>query len=230
MTQRILVWDVPTRLFHWLLAASFAGAFLTAESERFRDIHVMLGYIFAGLIGFRLLWGLIGTRYARFRSFRFTPSELRGYLASLFTRAPRHYLGHNPAGAVAIFLMLALGVFAAASGYAVYNDYGGEWLEELHEGAANAMLLVVFVHIAGVVVSSLLHRENLARAMINGRKRGEPRDAIRFGHAWLGALLLAAVVGFWYAYPQLPPTSTEVATNAAARLPAPRAKRLHDDD
>ena len=230
MTQRILVWDIPTRLFHWLLALSFAGAFLTAESERFRDIHVLLGYTFGGLIGFRLVWGLIGTRYARFKSFRFKLSELRHYVLSLLSRSPRHYLGHNPAGAIAIFALLGLGVLVALSGYAIYNDVGGEWLEELHEGAANAMLLVVFVHIAGAIVSSFLHRENLVRSMINGRKLGEPRDGIRFGHAWLGALLLAAVLGFWYAYPQMQPLPTEIAANAANHVPAARAKRAHHDD
>ncbi len=201
MKQKILVWDIPTRLFHWLLALSFAGAFLTAESERYRDIHVLLGYTFGGLIAFRLLWGFIGTRYARFSSFRFGWSDIRAYLASLLTRRPRHYLGHNPAGSLAIYLLLGLGVLTAITGYATYNDYGG-WLEELHEGVANAMLAVVVVHIAGVIVSSLMHGENLVRSMINGRKQGEPQEGIRFDHAWLGALLLAAVLGFWVAYPQ----------------------------
>jgi cytochrome b len=73
MSTRILVWDIPTRIFHWLLAASFAGAFLTAESERYRDVHVALGYLLLALIGFRVVWGLVGTRYARFRSFAFGP-------------------------------------------------------------------------------------------------------------------------------------------------------------
>src|SRR5512134_298190 len=118
MANRILVWDAPIRVFHWLLAASFAGAFLTGDSERWRDIHVLLGYTVAGLIGFRLVWGLVGTRYARFRSFLFSPGELVRYLRSLAARSPQHYLGHNPAGSVAIFLLLALGVATAATGYA----------------------------------------------------------------------------------------------------------------
>lgn len=223
MKQRILVWDVPTRLFHWLLVLSFTGAFLTAESERYRDVHVLLGYTFAGLIAFRLLWGFIGTHYARFHSFRFSLAEIGRYLGSLFTRAPRHYLGHNPAGSIAIFLMLGLGVVTVLAGLATYNDYGGEWLEELHEGAANAMLAVVFVHIAGVVVSSLLHRENLVRSMINGRKLGEPGEGIRFTHAWLGAILLAAVVGLWYAYPQMDSTASQ----AEARAPV-NVSELHE--
>ncbi len=214
MRERILVWDVPTRLFHWLLAASFAGAFLTAESERWRDVHVMLGYTFAGLIAFRLVWGLIGTRYARFRSFLFKPAELLAYLRSLLARSPRHYLGHNPAGSLAIVLLLGLGLVTAASGWATYNDVGGDWLEALHEGAANAMLVVVAVHVAGVLVSSLLHRENLVASMITGRKQGEPAQGIRRGYAWLAGIMLLLVAAFWSWYPS---TGMDVATPSAER-------------
>jgi cytochrome b len=209
MERAVLVWDAPTRVFHWLLAASFAGAFLTADSERLRDIHVLLGYTFAGLIGFRLLWGLFGTRYARFRSFLFSPRELFQYLRSLFTRSPRHYLGHNPAGSLAIFLLLALGLVTAATGYAAYNDLGGEWLVELHEASAFAMLAVVGGHIAGVIVSSLLHRENLVRAMITGRKSGEPSQGIARGYGWVAAALLASVVALWAWYPSTQPAPTQ---------------------
>jgi cytochrome b len=191
---RILVWDLPTRLFHWLFAASFAGAFLTAESERLRDVHVALGYVFAGLLGFRLVWGLIGSRYARFRSFLFTPRELWQYLRGVVQGAPRRYLGHNPGAAVAIFAFLGLGIGIAATGWTTYNDIGGEALEELHEGLAFAMLAVVVVHVAGVLLGSLQHRENLVVAMITGRKRGAPEQGIRRGHAWV-ALLLAAALG-----------------------------------
>src|SRR5512147_205771 len=102
MMQRILVWDLPTRVFHWLLALSFAGAFVTAESERYRDIHVVLGYTLLGLLAFRLLWGFFGTRYARFRSFLFKPGEIAAYFMSLFKGRPANYVGHNPAGSVAI--------------------------------------------------------------------------------------------------------------------------------
>src|SRR5512135_2268924 len=116
MNQRILVWDIPTRVFHWLLVVSFAGAFLTAESERYRDIHVLSGYTLLGLIAFRLLWGFIGSRYAQFRSFLFTPREVAVYLRSLLKAAPAHYVGHNPAGSVAVFALLALGIVSAFSG------------------------------------------------------------------------------------------------------------------
>jgi len=201
MTERILVWDLPTRLFHWLLAASFAGAWITGDSERWRDLHLMLGYSVAGLIVFRILWGFVGSRYARFRSFLFRPSELAAYLRSLVARSPRHYLGHNPAGSVAIFLLLALGLVTALSGWATYQELGGDWLEELHEGAAVAMLAVVGVHIAGVLVSSLLHRENLVRSMITGRKLGEPDQGIARRYGVVAALLLALGTAFWAWYP-----------------------------
>ncbi|HET6720735.1 MAG TPA: cytochrome b/b6 domain-containing protein [Rhodocyclaceae bacterium] len=195
------VWDLPTRVFHWSLAASFTGAWLSAESERWRDIHVVLGYTLAGLIAFRLVWGVVGSRYARFSSFAFPPSRLVGYLKSLLNGQPEHHLGHNPAGALAIFALLVLGVAVAASGYATYQEVGGEWLEDLHEGAANAMLLLVFVHLAGVVVSGVLHRENLVRAMFTGWKPGPPEQGIARNHGLLGVVLLVAVLGFW-AYSQ----------------------------
>lgn len=197
MKQRILVWDLPTRLFHWLLAASFTGAFLTAESERWRDVHVVLGYTMIGLIAFRVIWGFIGTRYARFTSFAFSPSKTFAYVRSLFSGQPQHYVGHNPAGSWVIYALLALGTLTGLSGYATYNELGGEWLEELHEGLANSMLALVFVHVAGVLVSSLLHRENLVQSMIHGYKEGAPSQGIRRTHWLLGAGLLGGVIAFW---------------------------------
>jgi cytochrome b len=159
---------------------------------------VALGYTVVGLIGFRLLWGVVGSRYARFSSFAFGPSKVLAYLRSLLSTSPQHYVGHNPAGAWAIYGLLALGLLTGASGHAVYNDLGnelgGDWLEELHEGLANTMLGLVGVHVAGVLVSSLLHRENLVRAMIDGYKRGEPGQGIR-RHGWLVGLGLILGVG-----------------------------------
>lgn len=195
----VKIWDLPTRVFHWLLALSFAGAYLTSESDAYGAVHVMFGYTLAGLIGFRLVWGLVGTRYARFGAFLFGPAKVAEYLKSLLTTSPKHYLGHNPAGAIAIFALLALGLLTAATGFATYRDMGGEWLEELHEGVAAAMLTVVAIHVLGVAVSSVLHRENLVRAMISGNKPGRAGEGIPKGRPLVGALLLAAVLGYWTA-------------------------------
>ena len=185
------------RLFHWLLVLSFAGAYITADSKAWRDVHVVLGYTVVVLIAFRLVWAVIGTRYARFASFAYGPRAVLDYLRSLVTLAPRHYVGHNPAGSVAIYALLALGLATGLTGLAVWNDVGGHGMKELHEGVANAMLTVVFVHIAGVVISSLLHRENLAKAMITGRKEGSPGEGIRRARLVPAFLLVALVGGLW---------------------------------
>ena len=197
-TSSIRVWDAPTRVFHWLLVFCFAGAYLTAESERWSLVHVTLGYTLGGLIAFRLLWGMVGTRYARFSSFVQGPAAVLKYAKSMLAGAPKHFVGHNPAGAVAIVLLLVAGIAIVATGYATYNEIGGDWLSELHEASANAMLILVGVHIAGVVVASWLHKENLARAMVTGFKQGQAAQGIRRVWVSVAVLLLAAVLAYWY--------------------------------
>src|SRR5664279_4256436 len=103
---KIMVWDAPLRVFHWLMALSFAGAYVTAESEHWLLVHLTLGYTLGGLVAFRILWGLMGTRYARFGSFIRGPSAVLRYGSTLLNGKPEHHVGHNPAGAVAIVLLL----------------------------------------------------------------------------------------------------------------------------
>jgi cytochrome b len=191
------VWDAPVRMFHWLLVASFAGAWLTAESDRWEWLHATLGYTMAALVGFRIVWGLVGTRHARFAAFVRGPGAAGRYLAALLRGRPEQHSGHNPAGALAILALLGLIGVTAASGVATYNDLGGEWLEELHEGAANTLLALVLVHLIGVVVGSLSHSENLVRAMITGRKRAPPSERIGSPRRAIAALMLVMTLGFW---------------------------------
>ncbi|OOG39914.1 cytochrome b/b6 domain-containing protein [Polaromonas sp. A23] len=221
---RMLVWDAPVRVFHWLLALSFAGAYITAESESWRLLHVTLGYTLAGLVVFRVLWGLIGTRYARFSTFVRGPRAVAGYLRAMVRGRPEHHVGHNPAGALAIVALLGLAALIAATGWATYNDVGGGWLEDLHELAANTMLAVVGLHIAGVVVASWLHRENLVRAMVTGYKTGSPQDGIARAWRSVAALMLVAVLGFWWLQWQGAPSTSLTDRPAAA------AKAGHDGD
>lgn len=196
-TRRILVWDAPVRVFHWLLVASFAGAWLTAESERWRQVHVTLGYTVAGLVVFRILWGLVGTRHARFASFVRGPAAVARYVGGMLRGKPVHYTGHNPAGALAIMALLGLALAVTASGWANLNDLGGHWLEEAHEAAASIMLAIAGIHVAGVALASWLHRENLVGAMITGRKPGQPQDGVRSAWRIVAVLMLVAVIGFW---------------------------------
>jgi len=200
MSKRILVWDVPIRVFHWLMVLSFAGAFLTAESERNRDIHVVLGYILLGLLAFRLLWGFVGTRYARFASFLYGPGAVFIYLKSLVKRDPTHYVGHNPAGSVAIWLLLFLGVASSLSGVLVYEDIGGDELVEIHDLVSYVMLFVVAGHILGVLAGSVVHRENLVRAMITGFKYDGQSEGVKQPYLWLGVIMLITIVVFGFGY------------------------------
>lgn len=199
--RRVLVWDAPVRVVHWLMVASFAAAWFTAESERWRLVHVSAGYTLAGLVAFRIVWGLVGTRHARFASFVRGPSAVIAYLRGLVSGRSAHTPGHNPAGALAILALLGGSALLTASGWALYNEVGGSGLEhlleELHEALANGLLALVAVHVAAVVLSGRLHRENLVRAMVDGRQTGTPGDAI--ARAWrpLAALIVAAVLGFW---------------------------------
>lgn len=193
-----LVWDLPVRIFHWLMVLSFAGAYLTAESERWRLVHVTLGYTMVGLVGFRVVWGLVGSRYARFSNFVRGPAAATRYLRSLVSGRPEHHIGHNPAGALAILALLGLTVAIGISGWSVYNDIGARWSEELHEIAANVMLAVIGVHVAGVLLSSVLHHENLMASMITGRKVGRPEDGVRSAWRTVAMLMLIAVLGFWW--------------------------------
>ena len=193
-----LVWDAPVRVFHWLAVLCFAGAYLTAESERWRLVHVTLGYTLAGLVAFRLVWGFIGPRHARFAQFVRGPAAAMAYLRALASGKPPHHAGHNPAGALAIVALLALSAGVVATGWMTYADWGGDRFEDLHEAAANTMLALVVVHVVAVLASSMLHRENLVRAMFTGRKAAVPGEGIGRARYGVAALVLAAVLGFWW--------------------------------
>jgi cytochrome b len=168
--REVVVWDPLVRLFHWGLVAAVTVAFLADDSAR---LHEGAGYVVLGLLAFRALWGFVGPEHARFADFVPGPRALGAYLRDLARLRPRRYLGHNPAGGLMIVALLLALLVTAGSGWLMTTDrfWGVGWVEELHEGAADVTLALIVVHVAGVVVASLLHRENLVRAMITGRKR-----------------------------------------------------------
>jgi cytochrome b len=199
--QKILVWDWPVRLGHWLMVGGFILAWLTSESESWRLVHAASGSVVIAVALFRLPWGFIGTRYACFVEFVRGPTSVIEYLRSLLRLEPDHHTGHNPAGGWAIVLLLSLGIATGLVGWAMYNELGGEWLEELHEVLATTMLAVIVVHVAGVVSGSLLHGENLVRAMLTGHKEGSPDDAIPSARPLAAVVLLVwvAAASWWLA-------------------------------
>lgn len=199
--KNILVWDWPVRLGHWLMVGGFILAWLTSESETWRLVHAFSGSVVIAVALFRLPWGFIGSRYARFVDFVRGPGSVVDYLRSLIRLEPAHHTGHNPAGGWAIMLLLGLGIATGLVGWAMYDELGGEWLEELHEGLAATMLTVVFIHVAGVISGSLLHGENLVRAMITGHKQGSPEEAIPSARPLAAIFLLVwvAAASWWLA-------------------------------
>lgn len=182
----VRVWDPLVRTFHWSLVLSFTLAYVSGEGEVL-NLHVWTSYLVGGLILFRLLWGVVGTRHARFSDFVQPPARILAYARDLLRGKAQRYLGHNPLGGamvIALLIMLSLATLTGLMLYGAEDGAGplagwmqgtgqdaGEWLEELHEFTSHVALALVVVHIAGVLVSSLVHRENLIRAMITGRKR-----------------------------------------------------------
>jgi cytochrome b len=199
--------DAPTRMFHWLFALSFAGAYLTADGERWRALHVTLGYTMAGLLAFRVLYGLFGPRHARlalmFRKLGGAPNWLRSTAAAARRGALQDIpwrQGQNLLMALAVAALLVLVLPLTLSGYGTWQEWGdslgGDWLEELHEFFGNLVLAVALAHVAVIAGLSMLRRKNQALPMLTGHVDGPGPDLVRRNHAWLAALLLLAVAAF----------------------------------
>ncbi len=196
--KRILVWDIPTRLFHWLLAGSFLAAFAFAnfaddDSLAFAA-HMLLGGAILFMVVWRVIWGFVGSRYSRFRTFAFRPGEVLAYFKGALSGKGKKHVGHNPGSAVAIFTMLGLLVGLALTG--AFMSSGGDVLEEIHEVLAWAMMGVVGLHVAGVLWHTLRHRENITLSMFTGKKAGEPEAAIPSARP-IAAIVFLALTGLW---------------------------------
>ncbi|MCU7931324.1 MAG: cytochrome b/b6 domain-containing protein [Candidatus Thiodiazotropha sp. (ex Codakia rugifera)] len=183
--HEIKVWDPLVRLFHWTLVGAFAIAWLT--EDEWMNLHAYAGYVIASLVLFRLLWGVFGTRYARFSDFVKSPASVISYLQDLRHLRAKRTIGHNPAGGAMILALLVTLLITSFTGLLAYgatgagpmagllfsqSSYGSEFFEEVHEFFANLTLLLVVIHLAGVAFGSLVHRENLVRSMITGTKQG----------------------------------------------------------
>ncbi len=206
MEQRVKVWDIAVRVFHWSLVVTFFVAYFTGDDETL--LHVYAGYGVAALVAFRIVWGFIGTKYARFSDFIYGPAATLRYAKALFSPKPLHYLGHNPLGGWMVVALLLSLIGTCWSGLEAYaqeghgplaqvevslissamahgdedEDRGGagkhegegdEFWGEAHEVFANLTLFLVFLHIAGVLIAGVAHRENLVRSMVTGYKPGE---------------------------------------------------------
>jgi cytochrome b len=166
----VKVWDPFVRLFHWCLAALVLIAFLTGDEAVL--IHVAVGYAIVGLVVARILWGFIGPRHARFRSFVKSPAETLRYGAQMLVGKSPRYLGHNPLGGAMVVALLTMLLIVCAGGYLLSTEayWGDETLKDLHEATAYLVLAMVGLHLAGVIWAAFAHHENLVKAMFTGRK------------------------------------------------------------
>jgi cytochrome b len=214
--QPSLIWDAPTRLFHWALASSFALGWLSAGSDAWLSLHVFCGYLMLGLVTFRLIWGFAGSFYSRFASFCFSPRQAFSYLKAVFSGRAGRFVGHNPTGSLAIYLLLGLALAIGVSGILTlgaeeqhglaagwFSFSQGRLFKQVHELLATLMLSLVGLHIAGVVAESFLHKENLARAMLTGIKLAGPDTPETRPRTRVALLMLVLMLGFggwWFNY------------------------------
>ncbi len=176
-TRQVKVWDILVRFTHWTVAAGIiANLFFTEDGS---DLHVYVGYTVLGLVVVRLLWGLVGTRYARFTSFFPTPTRLKHHLSALSVRrVDEQHLGHNPLAAIMMLSLWAVIIGLGVTGYLMETDIfshiqllgNKDVLEEIHELLANSLYLLVPLHIVAAIAMSYWQRQNLIKSMITGKK------------------------------------------------------------
>ena len=225
-TRRVV--DAPTRMFHWMFALCFVGAYVTADGERWRLLHVTLGYTLAGLFAFRVIYGLVGPRQARlsllWRKLAGGPAWLQSMRSG--TSGVNWRQGQNLLMALTVAALLVIVLPVTLSGYAIYNEWAGDWLEGLHEFFGEALLWVVLIHLAMIAGLSVLRRKNQALPMISGRVKGAGPDLVQRNQGWLALLVLVGVLSYWSWEWQQAPHGL-LSGKAGSEL---RANGQHDDD
>lgn len=194
----VRVYDLPTRVFHWAFAALFAGAYATAslvdeESARFAW-HMLAGLLLGVAVLLRVAWGVVGTRHARWSDFSLHPRQLAGYLKGVVAGGGRRWVGHNPASSWAALAMIAMALAMGGSGLAMASGTAPEWVEEAHELVANVFLAVVLLHLAGLAVHLLRHRDALPLSMLTGRKRDMPAGETAVPARGMAGVAMVAVL------------------------------------
>lgn len=196
--KRFLIWDLPTRLFHWLLTIGVIAAavisLLLGDHSALFPYHAIIGLVIALMVCLRIIWGFVGTRYARFSTFIFGPGAVIEYMKGALVGGGKRYIGHNPGSALAIFTLLALVLALAVTG--IMMDQGNEFVEDLHEILAWVTVGVAAVHVLGVALHTIRHRENITASMIHGKKYAEPADAIPSSRPIIAAVFLI-ITGGW---------------------------------
>jgi cytochrome b len=217
-----LVWDLPTRLFHWLVVLTIIGSYTTAKlGTEWMPWHMRLGYLMIGLLIFRVIWGLIGPRHARFVNFIKGPGSILQYMKGGFTS-----VGHNPLGAGMVVLMLILLAVQATTGLFSTDDIAfvgpynpsvshdrAEWLTGIHHKNFNLILAAVVLHLCAIIFYTFVKREPLVPAMFHGHKPADhvpAHEAIASSQLWKALILIAFAGGcvYWLLHAAPPPPTS----------------------
>ncbi len=198
--------DAATRTYHWLFAASFVGAYITADGEKFRLLHVTLGYTMVGLLAFRVLWGILGPRHMRlsamFRKLQGFSTQVEAFRSGQWMQATQLKQSANLVMTTVIVTLLFSVIPLTLSGYAVYHEIAGGWLEDVHEFFGEFMLFLVLTHLVMIAVVSVIRRSNLAKSMITGYVAGTGSDLIKSDYKVVMVTLLLSVAAWmvWYMF------------------------------
>lgn len=193
-----LVYDLPTRLFHWLFSGLFLLCFTIAKTVDDESLvfsyHMLLGLLLSGLVIWRIVWGVVGTKHARFSGFNLNLAHLKDYFVGMLSGSKKRWLGHNPASSWAAITMFALALGLGVTGYLMTTGYK-ESFEDIHELMANTFIVVVVMHVAGVILHSIRHQDAIALSMIDGKKEvpGQ-QDAIASSRRFAAIMLLTFVI------------------------------------
>jgi len=202
--SKTTVYDWPTRIFHWLFAILFLGAYLivqTVDDENpIFSLHMLAGLTIGFLLVLRLVWGFIGTTYARFSSFKLKPAELLQYLKDAVVTKTKRYLGHNPASSYAAVIMFGCAIGLATTGILMTGGGESDFLKETHELLANIFLITVIAHIVGIIFHQVKHSDSLWSSMLDGKKKSFlPKAGIPSSKRAAGILFLLLTLG-WTGY------------------------------
>jgi cytochrome b len=193
--KRMMVWDSPIFFTHWLLAFCFLGAILTQDSEKFRLVHVTMGYTMLGIVGFRVIWGFIGSKYARFTTIKPRFLRVRENIQAIFRGDKEFSIGLNALGFIAAYLLMGLVLLVSASGYLVFNEIGPELISEVHELVGNLLIAVVVVHVGSIVLNAMYQRLQKTNAEV-AKSVGVLVQRAR-PYKWVTIIILSVVVYFW---------------------------------
>ncbi|GAA0853215.1 cytochrome b/b6 domain-containing protein [Aliiglaciecola litoralis] len=217
--NKILVWDLPVRLFHWLLVGAIVAQWVTAELlDDAMDWHFYIGYFTLGLILFRLIWGFVGPRYSRFSQFLVSPKAYWQYLKSLRNPQKHHYVGHNPLGGLLVPLVIIVIGIQTVSGLFATDDvlHSGPYismvsaevqalLNEIHHTTFDIITVIIVVHLVAILWHKFIAKHHIIKAMFTGKKQGEYNSGISSSNVLLAVLIAACIGAAIYALIALAP-------------------------